>query len=296
MRMQQLIKAVGTGPKGNRPLTPDEIAFGIDAILNAEATPTQIGAFLTAWRVAYESDEDLQAAYGALSLHVKKEDPVLESIEVAYAYDGKRKTPYVYPLCASLLQPFDLKLAMSSDDPVPAKPGIALQDVLDDKMKETVLYSDRKSFLPSLSKLTPMRHEIGLRTIFNTIEKLPHVYGSKYALIGYFHGPYARKYAAMLKDHYERVVVVKGSEGSPEVFKKGILHIIDGEVTKECVLHPEMVGLSVGEYKDILDVTQMKRCLKEPDEGMLKLAKLHAGIALIASKKAENMEDALLLL
>ena len=296
MRMQELIKAVGTGPKGNRPLMSDEIVFGIDAMLSKVATPAQIGSFLTAWRVAYETDEDIQAAYNALVLHVRKKEAVAQSVEVAYAYDGKQYTPYVYPLCTSLLAPFDLKLAMSSDDLVPAKSGIPLKDVLDDALKKELLYSDRKEFLPELSALTPLRHELGVRTIFNTIEKLPHVFGSQYALIGYFHGPYAKKYATMLQGHYERVVVVKGSEGSPEVFKKGTLHIIDKEKIAECAVSPEMVGLEIKEWKELMNAEAMHTCLQFPDEVMQKLAQLHAAIALVAAKRAQTVDEALGLL
>jgi len=46
MGFKKYIKAVGTGIKGNRELTQEEIEDAISLILENKVTPSQIGAFL----------------------------------------------------------------------------------------------------------------------------------------------------------------------------------------------------------------------------------------------------------
>lgn len=48
MNFKVFLKAVGTGPKGNRDLSKDEVFEAIKQILNRSVTDAQIGAFLIA--------------------------------------------------------------------------------------------------------------------------------------------------------------------------------------------------------------------------------------------------------
>ena len=57
-----------------------------------------------------------------------------------------------------------------------------------------------------------------MRTIFNTTEKLLNPASSKYAITSAFHRPYVEKYMNLFGDNYENLVIVKGNEGTPEIF------------------------------------------------------------------------------
>ena len=56
MNFKTFIKAVGTGPKGNRDLSFEESFEAVSQILKQEATQAQMGAFLIAWRVKLETN------------------------------------------------------------------------------------------------------------------------------------------------------------------------------------------------------------------------------------------------
>ena len=58
MSFKKYIKAVGTGVKGNRDLTQEEIEDAIEQILLNKVTPSQIGAFLLGWRTKLETNEE----------------------------------------------------------------------------------------------------------------------------------------------------------------------------------------------------------------------------------------------
>ena len=66
MSFKKYIKAVGTGPKGNRELEESEVIDAIESILENRVTQAQIGAFLIGWRTKLETDGELTAAVKAL--------------------------------------------------------------------------------------------------------------------------------------------------------------------------------------------------------------------------------------
>ncbi|MFW2380017.1 glycosyl transferase, partial [Aliarcobacter butzleri] len=82
-------------------------------------------------------------------------------------------------------------------------------------------FFDRVQYFKELSDMTTLRQELGLRTAFNTIEKLLNPSLSEYGATTAFHKPYVQKYLDIFSSHFKKVVVLKGSEGSAEVFKDG---------------------------------------------------------------------------
>jgi len=102
------LKTVGTGPKRNRDLTKEEMKIVMRAFLKKEVLPEQAAAFLLGWRVKGESLDEFAASIEVFDEFVKKE-PLENSIEFGYPYDGKVKNPYIITLTAQYLQKFDLQ-------------------------------------------------------------------------------------------------------------------------------------------------------------------------------------------
>ena len=71
MNFKKYIKAVGTGVKGNRDLSKDEVFDATENILLNRATQAQIGAFLIGWRTKLETNEELSGAIEALRKYIK---------------------------------------------------------------------------------------------------------------------------------------------------------------------------------------------------------------------------------
>ena len=97
MSFKKYIKAVGTGVKGNRDLTKDEVSDAVEQILLNKATPAQIGAFLIGCRTKLETNEELSGSIEALRKFMKFEK-VEDSMELGYSFDGRCEHPFLFPL------------------------------------------------------------------------------------------------------------------------------------------------------------------------------------------------------
>ncbi len=268
----QYLKAVGTGPKGNRNLTFDESEDMMRQILLGDVHPENIAAFLLGWRLKPETIEEFQGALTALDNLTKKSE-VPNSLELGYAFDGKSKTPYLFPLIAEELQKCEdtLNLCLFGDALQPSKNGLTTQKFCQCKdLASNIFYFDRKEYLPQLHELTQLRMRLGLRTGLNTLEKLPNITNSKFAITGVHHKPYVQKYNAIFAPRYERFALIQGSEGSPELFKKGTLWINEDGINEEFIIDPNYYGDSSHEA----------------------LARLNAAIFLFVTKKAKSIDEA----
>lgn len=239
MNFKKYIKAVGTGPKGNRELDSIEMDDAITSILERSVTDAQIGAFLVAWRTRFETNAELKATVKAMKKKMTFTS-IDESIELGYSFDGRCKNPFLFPLYDEILCDFyeknpnitPVNLIISGDHLQPAKNGITTKEVFSKIRKgKYVHFFDRSEYLKEFSDLTELRHELGLRTAFNTVEKLLNPAKSKYGVTTAFHKPYVSKYLEIYSDDFEKIIVLKASEGSPEVFKNGkYWQQINGEI------------------------------------------------------------------
>ena len=92
MDFLSFMKAVGTGKKRNRDLSNGEMKIVMRAILEGKIYPEQISAFLLGWRVKGESLEEFAAALEVFDAYIIPQ-PLPDSIEFGYPYDGKVENP-----------------------------------------------------------------------------------------------------------------------------------------------------------------------------------------------------------
>jgi anthranilate phosphoribosyltransferase len=293
MDFSTFIHAVGTGPKGNRDLTFDESRELMRQMLTREASPAQIAAFLLGWRIKPETTEEFR---GALSVMDEMSVPqVLDeaSVELGYPFDGKRHNPYIFPLVAEALEGHGLKLVVCGDEKQPAKDGITVKTVCEKlSLPEGVVYFDRAEYLRPLHELTGIRMRLGLRTAFNTLEKLPGIGGSETAITGVFHKPYVRKYVEIFGDRYKRFALLQGNEGTPELFSKGRLWIVHGDDVDEYIVDPARYGIDYEKSWERIGLEASLSQLENPVPSFRKLAKLNAAVLLFVSGKAADIDTA----
>ena len=96
MNFKTFIKAVGTGPKGNRDLSFEESIEAVSQILKQAATQAQMGAFLLAWRVKLETNDEFNGAIKALHSFIKYKE-VPDSLMLGYHFVGRDTHPYLFP-------------------------------------------------------------------------------------------------------------------------------------------------------------------------------------------------------
>lgn len=292
MEFSKYIKAVGTGPKGNRDLSFDESKDMMTQILNQSVHGEQIAAFLLGWRLKPETVEEFRGSLSACDSFVKQEQ-IKNSIELGYPFDGKAKHPYIFPLVAKILEDTALNLVVMGDAMQPAKNGITIKDICTKiELSKNTHYFDRADFCKELHNLTDIRNRLGVRSGFNTIEKLPNVAKSEYAITGVFHKPYVEKYMKIFSDRYKRFALIKGNEGTPELFTKGNIWISEGEKMEELIVDPAFYGVNIEKSLQMISLEDSLEALQNPSEELLKLARLNAAILLFVSEKAKNIDEA----
>ena len=292
MDFSKYIHAVGTGPKGNRDLSFDESQDMMTQILNQSIHSEQIAAFLLGWRLKPETTEEFRGAIAACDTYITKRE-VKNSIELGYPFDGKAKNPYIFPLVAKVLQESGLNLVVIGDEIQPAKGGITIKDICT-KIELTLNthYFDRADFFKELHNLTDIRNRLGLRSGFNTIEKLPHVANSEYGITGVFHKPYVKKYVEIFSDRYKRFALIQGNEGTPELFSKGRLWIAKENKLEEFIIDPEYYGIHYKKSWDTITLEDSLNQLNNPSDEYMKLAHLNAAIFLFVTENAKSINEA----
>ena len=300
MNFKKYIKAVGTGVKGNRELEKEEVIDAVYSILDNKVTPSQVGAFLIGWRTKLETNEELTACEEALKKYIKY-TKVENSLELGYSFDGRTKNPFLFPLYENILKEFyetnpdikELRLVISTDLTQPAKNGKTAKDIGKHfTFPKYVNLLDREEYFKELSDFTPLRHELGLRTVFNTAEKLLNPGQSEFGVTTAFHKPYVEKYLAMFKEYYKEILVVKASEGSPEVFKDGkYWRQVDGEII-DTVFKLEDFDITYDNTYENITIEEALEIVNNPSDEILKLAKFNIALYLVFAQRVDTLENA----
>ena len=300
MSFKRYIKAVGTGIKGNRDLSKEEIFDAIEQILLNKATPAQSGAFLIGWRTKLETNEELSGAVEALRKYIKFTE-VKDSIELGYSFDGRCENPFLFPLFENILDEFykknsdvrRLNLVISGDYLQPAKVGLTTKEIFANIDKGQYLhFFDRVEYLKELSDITPLRLELGLRTAFNTVEKLLNPSLSEYGVTTAFHKPYVQKYLEIFAPYFKDVIVLKGSEGSPEVLKDGkFWRMQEGSIVEENFSLKDF-GINYSREFENISLEESLNIVKNPDDEILKLAKFNVALYLLFAKRVSSLDEA----
>lgn len=285
------IKAVGTGKKHNRNLSEDEMFDAMIQMLSQDIFPEQTSAFLLGWRINVETVDEFRGCLKALSTNVQKTE-VKDSIEIGYPYDGKVKNPYLFSLIAKVLEPHGLNVIVSGDALQSAKSEITIKEICSSiDIDKNLHYFDRSEYCPKLSDLSEIRMRLGLRTGLNTVEKLLNPAKSKYALIGTFHKPFVEKYAKIFSDQYEKLIIVQGNEGTPEVFSKCKYWVCeDGEIS-EHYINPADFGITYQKSWERITLEESLESIQNPSSELLKLAKLNAVLYLFIAGRIESIEE-----
>ena len=300
MSFKKYIKAVGTGVKGNRDLSKEEVADAIEKILLNQVTDAQKGAFLIGWRTKLETNEELSGAILTLRKFMKFKK-IEDSIELGYSFDGRCENPFLFPLFENILEDFykknsdvrRLNLVISGDYLQPAKVGLTTKDIFSNiDVGQYLHFFDRLEYLKELSDITPLRHELGLRTAFNTVEKLLNPSLSEYGVTTAFHKPYVQKYLDMFAPYFKEVVVVKASEGSPEVFKDGKYWKMVNENIVEESFSLKDYGIFYDKEFQNISLEESLNIVKNPDENILKLAKFNVALYLLFASRVSSLDEA----
>ncbi|MGG6313612.1 anthranilate phosphoribosyltransferase [Paenibacillus macerans] len=261
MTMTEILKEVGRGKRGARDLTYEEAASAAELIVSGEATSAQIGAFFMAQRIKLESVDELKAFVAVFRKHAHR-SPIPQGLDCAGPYDG-RTTSYMATFATSfLLAAGGLPVTLHGTRTLPPKWGVTLTDLLgelgvDGSLMEWapsarpadfagVRFVPAEVWCPPLAKLRPIREELGLRTILNTIEKLLDYSDSPYLVYGVYHNTVFDRMAQLIQEFdYRKALIVQGAQGSEDLFidRPTRTYVVDGGQAKLHLIDPETYGL-----------------------------------------------------
>ena len=255
MNIQQAIARLVAGAN----LTESEMVDVMNQVMTGEATPIQVGAFLTALRIRGETVAEVTGAARVMrekAVHVDAgEGCVLDTCGTGG--DGKN-TFNISTTVAFVVAAAGITVAKHGNRAVSSGSGSA--DVLGalgvkiDVPRETVERCLREVglgflFAPllhgAMKYAAAPRREVGIRTIFNLLGPLTNPARASHQLIGIYDGALLETVAQVLGNlGSERAMVVHGEEGLDEISLGGPTAVAewkDGAVTRY-TLDPEEFG------------------------------------------------------
>ncbi len=255
MNIQQAIAQLVAGTN----LTEKQMVDVMNQVMTGEATPIQVGAFLTALRIQGETVEEVTGAARVMrekALHVDAgEGCVLDTCGTGG--DGKN-TFNISTTVAFVVAAAGITVAKHGNRAVSSGSGSA--DVLGalgvkiDVPKEMVERCLREVglgflFAPALhgamKYAAAPRREVGIRTIFNLLGPLTNPARASHQLIGIYDGTLLETIAQVLGNlGSARAMVVHGDDGLDEISLGGPTAVAewkDGAVTRY-TLNPEEFG------------------------------------------------------
>jgi anthranilate phosphoribosyltransferase len=294
-------------------LSMDDATTVMREIMEGEATPAQLGAFLTALRLKGESTEEIAGmatVMREMSLHVNVDGPLLDS--VGTGGDGKNtfniSTATAFVACAA-----GLKVAKHGNRAASGTCGSA--DVLEalgvkiDLPPEGVErcvnevgmgFMFAPAFHPAMRYAAPVRREIGIRTVFNILGPLTNPAGAQCMLLGVAYPELGEQMAEVLRLlDIHHALVVHGDDGMDEITLSGnttVWEVLDGVIhnwqisVMETDLAPASIDDIQGGTKE--DNAATMRRLFEGEQGPIRdVVLLNSGAALLAGDKVESINQ-----
>lgn len=265
--MKKLIAKIGKGQRGVKDLTWAEAKQAFRLLIEEQATPIQVGAFLMAMRVKVETVPELAAFTATAREYISplKLPSGLNVVDLPI-YGEKHDTFHVCIAAAVLAASAGAPIlmhgvesrAVSSDAPrVLAQLGILTdfspsQGLAEFLQETNFAYLDLALYHPPLARFLSLRQEMGMQNLFHNVARLLNPARTSSQIIGIAHPPYLEKMAwatSMLGGG--RLLILQGIEGCPE------LSISMGTIMRELRkgqvfplnIKPKDVGLSTGSFQ-----------------------------------------------
>lgn len=294
-------------------LTEEEMVGAFDAIMSGEATPAQIGCFLTALRLKGETEEEITGAAKVMRAKAEKVNAGEDVVDTCGTGGDGAGTFNISTASALVTAGAGVKVAKHGNRAASSKCGSA--DVLialgvkvdaDPQVVEKCIKEAGIGFMFAPRMHSAMKHaigprrEIGIRTVFNVLGPLTNPAGAKRQVMGVFSPAFTALLARVLgRLGSKHAMVVHGSDGIDEITLTGPTHVAefkDGEL-KEYVLNPVEFGFALCSPSELKggDAEQNARIVREVLKGKKGPARditlLNAGAAIMVSGKVSSLKE-----
>jgi len=226
----QYVRTLGRGRHGARPLDVTQAQAAMSMILNNQATPEQVGAFLMLMRVREETPAETAGMVLALRETLA---PVTNGVQIDLdwpSYAGKRRHLPWFVLSARLLAENGVKIFMhgSADGPADrvfaaaALNAVGLTvarnhpEALRAIAEHNFAFIALENLHPGAAKLFGLRNVLGLRSPINTVVRMVNPGHATYSLQSVFHPGYAAIHSQAGVILRDKLCVFKGEGGEVE--------------------------------------------------------------------------------
>jgi anthranilate phosphoribosyltransferase len=268
MPIQDIIAKIAKGPKASKDLTWEEAKQAMKALIEGEATPAQVGAFMIAMRFKAESVTELAALTAAARQYVPPL-PVVGEVPLVDvpSYAGKQETFHALVGASIVAASAGVAVLMHGYDGIPGRSGSAgvlkalgipvdsdPKVVADDVSKKGFAYLDIGLYHPPVYRFLEMRQELGVRNVFHPIARLLNPARAAAQVIGLSHPPHFEKTAEALRMlGCPRALVIRGVEGDPELSVSTVTRVLElrDERITPLGIAPKDFGLGFGSSREM---------------------------------------------
>lgn len=248
-------------------LTTEEAAAAMDIIMSGEATPAQIGSYLTALRMKGETIEEITGCAKGMREKCLQLIGKGDLMDIVGTGGDCTNTFNVSTVSSFVVAAGGVKVAKHGNRSVSSKCGSA--DVLEalgvklditKEQNEAVLEETGMCFMfapvyhSAMKYVAAPRRELGTRTIFNILGPLANPAYANLQVMGVYSDQLVDSMAQVLSNlGVKRAMVVHGEDGVDEVSicgKTKVCEVRDGKV-KSYTIDPEELGLSTAQPEDI---------------------------------------------
>ncbi len=248
-------------------LTTEEAAAAMDIIMSGEATPAQIGSYLTALRMKGETIEEITGCAKGMREKCLQFVGKGDLMDIVGTGGDCTNTFNVSTVSSFVVAAGGVKVAKHGNRSVSSKCGSA--DVLEalgvklditKEQNEAVLEETGMCFMfapvyhSAMKYVAAPRRELGTRTIFNILGPLANPAYANLQVMGVYSDQLVDSMAQVLSNlGVKRAMVVHGEDGVDEVSicgKTKVCEVRDGKV-KSYTIDPEELGLSTAQPEDI---------------------------------------------
>jgi anthranilate phosphoribosyltransferase len=307
-------EAIGELVSGNS-LTFEQASATMEEIMNGEATPAQIGAFVTALRLKGETAEEIAGLASVMRAHatpVKISGPTIDVVGTGGDGSGSFN---ISTAAAFVVAGAGLKVAKHGNRAITSTCGSA--DILEalgvkiDLGPEAVAecietvgigFMFAPVFHPAMKHAAAPRREIGIRTVFNILGPLTNPARAEHTLLGVPGRELGEKIAAVLYRLGTRhSLVVHGLNGMDEISISGgslVWDVKEKELALPYETSPKDFGFKEADTGEVRGGTPEEnaralRRILDGEKGTLRnVVVMNAAAALLAGNRAPDINIA----
>lgn len=311
-----MIKEAITRVAEGNDLSISETEGVMTEIMTGEATRAQIAAFLTALRMKGETATEIAGCARIMRENARRVQPQRTDVVDTCGTGGDASGTFnISTTVAFVAAGAGLGVAKHGNRSVSSQCGSAdLMEALGVKIDLTpeqvarcideagIGFLFAPAFHPAMKYATPVRQEIGLRTVFNVLGPLANPAWARYQLVGVYSDHLVETIAEVLRNMgTEHAFVVHGADGLDELSTTGINHVAelkDGEI-KTYELDPQKIGLSHASLSDLMggmleENAEITRKILQGEGGPKRdIVLLNASAVLVAGGKAKDLPEGL---